>query len=127
MSSTNSRPEYGREFLFGEGEDYDQRRHYHHSQAAPAEAMSKGVQLNAPPSAGRRAPGQAQDLFLTYRPAGRRHGSPSPILFTPAIGAGRERAGDKHPRRPGPPCEGPALFYQSAEDWDDRLAVCAGK
>ncbi len=28
---------------------------------------------------------------------------------------------------PGPQCEGPALFYQSAEDWDDRLAVCAGK
>jgi hypothetical protein len=28
---------------------------------------------------------------------------------------------------PGPSREGPVLFYQSAEDWDDRLAICAGK
>ena len=36
----------------------------------------------------------------------------------PAIGAGRERAGDKHPRRPGPSREAPELFYQGAEDWE---------
>ncbi len=36
----------------------------------------------------------------------------------PAIGAGRERAGDKRPRPPGPSREAPELFYQGAEDWE---------
>ena len=36
----------------------------------------------------------------------------------PAIGAGRERAGDKHPWRPGPGREEAELFYQGVEDWE---------